>query len=64
MPGMSGRILAERIKERQPAVKVVFTTGYIPGESETPDRDAAWLPKPFTLDQLAAKVRAALDEPA
>ena len=63
MPGMSGRTLAKHIKARQPSIKVVFTTGYTPAEliDEALDRGTAWLPKPFTLDQLAAKVRAVLD---
>jgi CheY-like chemotaxis protein len=63
MPGMSGRTLAEHIKAQQPSIKVVFTTGYTPAEliDEALDCGAAWLPKPFTLDQLAAKVRAVLD---
>jgi signal transduction histidine kinase len=62
MPGMNGRVLADRIKERRPAIKVVFTTGS--GVAALEDRVAAFLPKPFTLDQLAAKIRATLDAPA
>jgi signal transduction histidine kinase len=62
MPGMSGRVLADRIKERHPAIKIVFTTGSSLAAGE--DRNAAFLPKPFTLDQLAVKVRSALDAPA
>jgi signal transduction histidine kinase len=61
MPGMSGRTLADRIKERHPAVKIVFTTGSEAALGE--DRAAVLLPKPFTLDQLAAKIRATLDAP-
>ena len=33
MPGMNGHALAERIKERQPGIKVLFTTGYTRGIS-------------------------------
>lgn len=64
MPGMDGRALAERIKERQPGIKVLFTTGYTRGAAPYQgilDGGGSMLPKPFTLDQLAAKVRGALD---
>jgi signal transduction histidine kinase/ActR/RegA family two-component response regulator len=64
MPGMDGRALAERIKEKQPGIKVLFTTGYMRG---APVYDVitasggALLPKPFTVEQLAAKIRSTLD---
>jgi signal transduction histidine kinase/ActR/RegA family two-component response regulator len=64
MPGMSGRTLADRIKTLQPHVKVLYTTGYTGGavaEDGDFDRKAAFLAKPFTVDQLAVKIRATLD---
>jgi signal transduction histidine kinase len=61
MPGMNGRLLADRIREIRPAIKVMFTTGHARGAPLGDDRGAAFLPKPFTLEQLAAKVRAVLD---
>jgi signal transduction histidine kinase/CheY-like chemotaxis protein len=67
MPGMSGRVLAERVKERQPAIKVLFTTGYSRGTAlvdDAGDRRAPLLCKPFTVEQLAVKIRSALDSPA
>lgn len=67
MPGMSGRVLAERVKEKQPGIKVLFTTGYSRGAAlmdGTWDRRAPLLSKPFTVEQLAAKIRNALDTPA
>ncbi len=66
MPGMNGRALADRIKERMPALKILYTTGYAPGTALYDgilDRNSAFLPKPFTIDQLAAKIRGALDAP-
>ena len=63
---MSGRSLAERIQERQPGIKVLFTTGYARGSAlgdGVLDRESALISKPFTIDQLAAKVRSSLDEP-
>jgi len=64
MPGMDGRALAERIKEKQPEVKVLFTTGYTRGAplyDVIAESGGAMLPKPFTVEQLAAKVRSTLD---
>lgn len=64
MPGMNGRVLAEAALARLPRIKVLFTTGYAPNaavHSGVLEPVAAQLQKPFTLDQLAAKVRAILD---
>lgn len=64
MPEMNGRQLAEAAVALLPGLKVLFTTGYAPNaalHSGVLDPDTSHLPKPFTLDQLAEKVRAALD---
>jgi len=66
MPGMNGRALADRIKEKRPDIKVLYTTGYTRGAALYDGivaRGAPFLPKPFTVEQLAAKVRCTLDEP-
>jgi signal transduction histidine kinase/ActR/RegA family two-component response regulator len=64
MPGMSGRALADRIQALQPHVKVLYTTGYtgdaVAGNGAL-DHKGAFLAKPFTVDQLAVKIRATLD---
>ncbi|HWA90696.1 MAG TPA: PAS domain-containing protein [Rhizomicrobium sp.] len=64
MPEMTGRQLADRACELRPGLKVLFTTGYTRNAAVhngvlEPGIDA--LAKPFTIDQLAAKVRAAID---
>jgi signal transduction histidine kinase len=67
MPGMSGRVLAERVRAKQPGVKVLFTTGYSRGAALADgalDRRLPLLPKPFTIEQLASKIRNTLDTPA
>jgi signal transduction histidine kinase/CheY-like chemotaxis protein len=67
MPGMNGRVLAERIREKRPGIKVLFTTGYSRGAAladGATDRSAPLLSKPFTIDQLASKIRNALDAPS
>jgi two-component system, cell cycle sensor histidine kinase and response regulator CckA len=62
MPSMSGPELAERLVERRPGVAVLFTSGY--SGAAVADRGALTadlLEKPFTLEQLACKVRETLD---
>jgi len=64
MPEMTGDELARRARERQPGLKVLFTSGYTPDENAiTTDAEiaTALIAKPFGVVQLAAKVRAALD---
>jgi signal transduction histidine kinase/ActR/RegA family two-component response regulator len=64
MPGMNGRVLADRVKIMRPSVKVLYTTGYTRDaviHNGMLDRDVAFLAKPFTIDQLALKVRETLD---
>lgn len=64
MPEMNGRQLAEAALQRLPQLKVLFTTGYAPNatlHNGVLGPEAAQLHKPFSLEQLAAAVRAALD---
>jgi DNA-binding NtrC family response regulator len=64
MPEISGKKLAEEAIRRRPGLKVLFTTGYARNavaHGSLLDPGAQLLSKPFTPDQLAAKVRAVLD---
>jgi CheY-like chemotaxis protein len=64
MPGMNGRQLAAAASAKLPGLKVLFTTGYTRNaivHNGVLDPGTAVLQKPFTLDQLAAKVRGVLD---
>jgi two-component system, cell cycle sensor histidine kinase and response regulator CckA len=62
MPGMSGPQLAERLALERPGVAVLFTSGYSANAVADPaDLAGDLLEKPFTLEQLASKVRQALD---
>ncbi len=63
MPGMDGRKLAEAAQRKYPAIKVLYTTGYTRNaivHDGTLDPDVDLIVKPFTVDQLARKVRAVL----
>jgi PAS domain S-box-containing protein len=62
--GMSGRELAAEAMRRRPGLKVLFTTGYTRNaiaHNGKLDPGVNLISKPFTYDQLAAKVRALLD---
>ncbi|MDV3459104.1 PAS domain-containing protein [Sphingomonas sp. HF-S4] len=59
MPEMSGRELARRARDRLPGLKVLLTSGYTP---DIAGFDETILTKPFGIDRLAHRVRAALDE--
>jgi signal transduction histidine kinase len=64
MPNMNGRQLAEHVKTQWPTVKVLYTTGYTRNaivHNGMLDPGVALLAKPFTLAQLARKVRQVLD---
>jgi len=59
MPGMTGRQLADRARAARPDLKVLYTTGYSRNaivHNGVLDQGAFCLPKPFTVEELAAKV--------
>lgn len=61
MPGMDGPTMAKKIREMSPELKIIFISGYT--EDRLKDHMGAnifFLPKPFTLKQLAEKVKEAL----
>jgi len=63
MPDMNGRALAEQALRRRPDLKVVFTTGFSRNaviHNGVLDRGVNFLPKPFSIEQLAQKIGAVL----
>lgn len=63
MPNMDGRRLADEALRRRPDLKVLFTTGFTKNaivHGGVLDAGANFIAKPFTLDDLARKVREVL----
>ena len=70
MPGLSGRELADRLKQRGQEIKVLFMSGYTDDtivHHGVQRKEAQFIQKPFAPEQLAVKVREVLraaDRPA
>ena len=64
MPGMGGLELASRVVALRPEIRVLYMSGYT-DEAVVRDGlvadDVDFLQKPFTLEELAAKIRSVLD---
>lgn len=63
MPGMNGPSMIERVSNIYPDIKVIFISGYAEDafiKAYGSDRNFNFLPKPFTLKQLATKVKEVL----
>ena len=63
MPGMGGAELAAELRNLQPNIKVIVTSGYSDRQGkvlEYSDAQTAFLPKPYTPDSLTKAVLAAL----
>lgn len=64
MPAMTGRELAEEAEKRQPRLRVLYTSGYTRNaivHAGRLDLGVDLIPKPFTFEALAQKVRDVLD---
>ena len=64
MAGMTGRQLADALRAKDPKLRVLFTTGYTRNaivHNGVLDQGVAFLPKPFSIAELANKLRAVLD---
>jgi two-component system cell cycle sensor histidine kinase/response regulator CckA len=62
MPNMDGPTLAKTLRAQRPDLKIIFISGYTEEKLKDHMGENIWfLPKPFTLKQLAAKVKEALE---
>jgi signal transduction histidine kinase/CheY-like chemotaxis protein len=64
MPAMSGRELANGLRQRHPNLKVLYTTGYSRNaivHNDVLEPGTSLLTKPFSVEELATKVRQMLD---
>ena len=64
MPDTNGRQLADQARGTRPGLKVLYTTGYTRNavvHNGIVDEGVELIGKPFTIDELAAKVRDMLD---
>ncbi|MBY5362649.1 response regulator [Rhizobium leguminosarum] len=66
MPQMSGRQLADVVQEKWPTIRILYTTGYTRNaivHNGVLDHGVSLLSKPFSLQQLAHKIRELLNVP-
>jgi PAS domain S-box-containing protein len=63
MPGMGGVELAEQLTATRPGLKVLFVSGYTDADFETLSKvdQRSFLSKPFSSQELTARVRELLD---
>ncbi len=65
MPGMNGRELADEIVADRPGIKILFTSGYTDDiilRHGVRNREVNFLPKPYSPEIIARKVREILDD--
>jgi len=64
LPGIDGRTLARQLSAMQPELRVLYCSGYAENDAAHQgilDEGLAFLPKPFTAEELARKVREAIE---
>jgi len=65
MPGIDGPALAAALRERRKALKILFISGYAEDslrQSMTEGEGVHFLPKPFSLGQLAGKLKEVIEQ--
>jgi two-component system cell cycle sensor histidine kinase/response regulator CckA len=67
MPDLTGPVLAERLRSRQPDLQVLFISGFHDADMVqrfASDKGFSLLSKPFSVDGLLREVRQSLTRPA
>ncbi len=64
MPGMDGPTFAAEARKMRPGLRLIFVSGYAEESfaKNLTETDFMFLPKPFTLNELTAKVKEALED--
>ena len=65
MPGMNGKELAEKIKEKLPGIRILFSSGYTDNHlvhNGKLDSEIDFLQKPYSAIDLLKKVRQVLQK--
>ena len=65
MPEMDGPTLLKKLRETQPDLKIIFVSGYAEDAfaKNLDENDTfSFLPKPFSLKQLATAVKEVLED--
>jgi two-component system cell cycle sensor histidine kinase/response regulator CckA len=65
MPGMDGPTMIRQVRDTHPDMKVIFISGYTEDSFRQrldDSEDIHFLPKPFTLQQLAGKVKEIMED--
>jgi two-component system, cell cycle sensor histidine kinase and response regulator CckA len=60
MPGMNGKLLAEKLQEDNPGLEVIFMSGYLPEEIAEETLGGTFFRKPFHPHELLKAIREAL----
>jgi CheY-like chemotaxis protein len=60
MPGLSGKQLADRVLAERPGTRFLFMSGYA-GDPAVRDGGLPFVAKPFTMTELARRVRELLE---
>jgi DNA-binding NtrC family response regulator len=61
MPTIDGIELSKRLVAERPGLRVLYCSGYIASAGQARLASAAFLPKPFTADELLRAVRDVID---
>ena len=60
MPGMNGKLLAEKLMMDNPALQVIYMSGYLPEEIAEETLGGIFFRKPFHPHELLKAIRSAL----